>query len=44
MLILVLTLTLLSVTPIVVLKTQHFSVGAKKDPVLFAANLVTRML
>jgi hypothetical protein len=44
MLMLVLTLTLLFITPIVVLKTQHFSTGAKKDPVLFIINLVTKML
>ena len=41
---LALTLTLLSITPIIALKTQHFSIGAKKDLALFAANLVTRML
>ena len=44
MLMLVLTLALLSVTPIVVPKTQHFSEGAKKDLVLFISNLVTRIL
>jgi hypothetical protein len=41
---LVLTLTLLSITPTVALKTRHFSIGAKKDPVLFIINLVTKML
>ena len=44
MLMLALTLTLLSITPIVVLKTQYFSIGAKKDTALFAANLITKML
>ena len=43
-LILVLTLTLLSVTPTVVLKIWYFSIGAKKDLVLFVVNLVTKML
>lgn len=44
MLMLALTLASSSVTPTVAPKTQYLSVGAKKDPGLFAANLVTRML
>ena len=34
----------LSVTPMVAPKTWDFSVGAKKDAAMFAANLVTKML
>jgi hypothetical protein len=44
MLMLALTLASSSVTPTVAPKTRHISVGARKDPALFAANLVTRML
>jgi hypothetical protein len=44
MLMLVLTLASCSVTPTVAPQSRHFAVGAKKDPALFAANLVTRML
>jgi hypothetical protein len=44
MLMLVLTLASCSVTPTVAPQTHHFDVGARKDPALFAANLVTRML
>lgn len=44
MLMLVLTMASCSVTPTVAPQTRHFDVGAKKDPALFAANLVTRML
>ena len=43
-LILALILILLLVTPMVVPKTRYFSVGAKKDAVIFAANLVTKIL
>lgn len=44
MLMLVLTLASCSITPTIAPQTRHFDVGAKKDPALFAANLVTRML
>jgi hypothetical protein len=44
MLMLVLTLASCSITPTVAPKMRHFSEGARKDPELFAANLVTRML
>src|ERR1700761_1027239 len=44
MLMLVLTLASCSITPTVAPQTRHFDVGARKDPALFAANLVTRML
>ncbi len=44
MLMLALTLASSSVTPTVAPKTRHFSIGAKKDAPLFAANLVTKML
>jgi len=44
MLMLVLTMASCSITPTVAPQTRHFDVGAKKDPALFAANLVTRML
>ena len=44
MLMLALTLALLSVTPTVTLKTWHFSIGAKKDVLLFTVNLVIKML
>lgn len=44
MLMLVLTMASCSITPTVAPQTRHFDVGTKKDPALFAANLVTRML
>lgn len=44
MLLLVLTLASSSVTPTVAVKERHFTVGPSKDPSMFAANLVTRML
>jgi hypothetical protein len=37
-------LILLSVMPIVALKTQYISVGARKNLALFIVNLVIRML
>lgn len=44
MLMMVLTLASSSVTPAVAVKSRHFDAGPKKDPSMFAANLVTRML
>jgi hypothetical protein len=44
MLVLVLSLASCSVTPTVAPQNRHFTDGARKDPALFAANLVTRML
>jgi hypothetical protein len=44
MLMMALTLASSSVTPAVSIKTKDFCKGAQKDPALFAANLVTRML
>ena len=44
MLMLALTLALLSITLTVVPKTQYIGIGARKDPALFIANLVTRIL
>ena len=44
MLIMVLTLASLSVTPAVAVKARHFDAGVQRDPSMFAANLVTRIL
>jgi len=44
LLILVLTLSSCSITPTIAPQAREFSVGAKKDPALFAANLTTRIL
>ena len=44
LLMLALTLSSCSVTPQVKSGAQHFEAGATKDPAMFAANLVTRML
>jgi hypothetical protein len=44
MLILILILALLSVILTVALKTQYFSIRAKKDLILFTTNLVTKIL
>ena len=44
LLMLVLTLSSCSITPTIAPQAREFSVGAKKDPALFAANLTTRML
>jgi hypothetical protein len=44
MLMMVLTLAASSVTPFVAPKTRYFDAGPRKDPAMFAANLVTRML
>ncbi|KAF2175026.1 hypothetical protein K469DRAFT_768172 [Zopfia rhizophila CBS 207.26] len=44
MLIIVLTLASLSVTPFVAPKARDFKAGPRKDPAMFTANLVTRML
>jgi hypothetical protein len=44
MLMFVLTLASCSITPTVAPQTRHFGEGVRKDPALFAANLVTRML
>lgn len=44
MLLMVLTLASSSVTPAVAVKERQFGAGPSKDPSMFAANLVTRML
>jgi hypothetical protein len=44
LLMLVLTFSASSVTPTVAAKRHHFEAGPRKDPGLFAANMVTRML
>ncbi len=44
MLMMVLTLSSSSVTPWVGPKSQAFEAGKKKDPAIFAATMVTRML
>jgi hypothetical protein len=44
MLMMALTLASSSVTPAISVKAKDFCKGAQKDPALFAANLVTRML
>lgn len=44
LLILVLTFSASSVTPTVAAHSHHFEAGARKDPGLFAASMVTRML
>jgi hypothetical protein len=44
MLMMALTLASSSVTPAVAVKKRHFEAGPSKDPSMFAANLVTRML
>ncbi|KAF2174792.1 hypothetical protein K469DRAFT_770346 [Zopfia rhizophila CBS 207.26] len=44
MLMMVLTLASSSVTPFVAPKARDFEAGPRKDPAMFAANLVTRML
>lgn len=44
LLMLVLTLSASSITPTVAAKSHHFEGGARKDPGLFAASMVTRML
>lgn len=44
LLMLVLTFSASSVTPTVAARSHHFEAGARKDPGLFAASMVTRML
>ena len=44
LLMLVLTFSASSVTPTVPAKSHHFEAGPRKDPALFAASMVTRML
>ena len=44
LLMLVLTFSSSSITPTVAAKSKHFEAGARKDPTIFAASMVTRML
>jgi hypothetical protein len=44
LLMLVLTFSASSVTPTVPAKSTHFEAGPRKDPLLFAASMITRML